>query len=120
MPSPAMSDSSHMVMDDLPLIPSKRRLSARAWEVVWTIQMLNPLRTPDTLNKFVAQFNDDRCVFRAKLRTVQRLALSVTSENTDDETTIEQAFTVLRAIERQYGPIQLIENRPVEQWPLRD
>lgn len=119
MPNPALAESCQLAMDELPQTPARRRLSARSWEIVWNIQMQSPLHNPDTLQNFVRQYNDERVVYRTKMRTAQRLMILVTLEDMDDEISTRLLFDVLRGLERQYGPIQMIENRPVELWPLR-
>ncbi|MFC3853692.1 hypothetical protein ACFOSD_12675 [Salinispirillum marinum] len=119
MSSPALLDNNPLVMDELPQTPGRRRLSARSWEIVWNIQMQSPLHNPDTLQGFVRQYNTDQVVFRTKLRTAQRLMVVVTLEDMDDEISTRMLFDLLRGLERQYGPIQTIENRPIELWPLR-
>lgn len=104
--------------EDLPTAPQKRRLSANAWQMVWNIQMMNPLRAPETLETFVGQFNDEKRVFGAKPRTTTRVCLSVTAEHMDDIAMTEETFAVIRAMEQQYGPVSHIESRSAEQWPL--
>lgn len=103
---------------ELPRWPKKRRLSARAWQMVWDIQMANALRAPATVNKFVRQFNSDQQTFGAKPRTSTRLCLSLTAEQMDDVQMTEQVFAVIRAVEEQYGPVAQIEGRSADEWPL--
>lgn len=118
MPQATAATASHLDMDDLPMMPQKRRLSANAWQMVWTLQMMNPLRSPETLERFVQQFDDERRTFGAKPRTSTRLCLSVTAQSMDDNEMAVEAFSVIRAMEEQYGPVAQIENRAAEQWPL--
>lgn len=114
----AQDTNNRLDTDDLPMMPQKRRLSVSAWQMVWNIQMMNPLRAPETLNKFVGQFNDDKRTFGAKPRTSTRVCLSVTAEHMDDAEMAKETFSVIRSIEEQYGPVSHIENRSSEQWPL--
>ncbi|MCH8551189.1 MAG: hypothetical protein LAT62_04575 [Natronospirillum sp.] len=109
---------SQLDMDDLPMLPPKRRLSANAWQMVWTLQMMNPLRSPHTLEKFVKQFDDHKRTFGARPRTSTRLCLSVTAESMDDTDMAAEVFVVIRALEEQFGPVSQIENRSAEHWPL--
>ncbi len=118
MPNATAQSSLQLDMDDLPMMPQKRRLSANAWQMVWSLQLMNPLRAPHTLDRFVKQFNDEHRVFGAKPRTTTRICLSVTAENMDDTAMAAEVFTVICAMEEQYGPVSLIENRSADHWPL--
>ena len=118
MPNATAQSSFQLDMDDLPMMPPKRRLSASAWQTVWSLELMNPLRAPQTVDRFVKQFNDGRRVFGAKPRTSTRVCLSVTAEDMDDAEMAAQVFSVIRALEEQYGPVSQVENRAAEHWPL--
>ena len=115
---PMRQENISLDPDELPRWPQKRRLSARAWQMVWDIKMMNGLRAPETIDKFVSQFNDDRLTFGAKPRTTKRLCLSLTAVQMDDVQMTEETFAVIRAVEQQYGPVAQIEGRSADQWPL--
>lgn len=118
MPNATAQSSLQLDMDDLPMMPPKRRLSATAWQMVWSLKLMNPLRAPHTVDRFVKQFNDQYRVFGARPRTSTRLCLSVTAEDMDDAAMAAETFAVIRALEEQYGPVAQIENRSADHWPL--
>lgn len=104
--------------DDLPVLPAKRRLSASAWQTTWILQMVNPLRAPETVETFVQQYSDERCAFSAKPRTTLKLCLTMKAVEMADRDMAMAVFKLIKVLEQQYGPVALIEERPVEQWSL--
>lgn len=105
-------------LTDLPMLPHRRRLSASMWQVVWNVTMNRPIDSPETLNRFVSQYNNDQRHFDARARSMRSLCLVVTARQANEVEMTELAFALIRSIERQYGAVDRIENRSADDWPM--
>lgn len=107
-------------IDQLPPMPSRRRLSSSSWERVWWLLLHTPITSTEGVAKFSDHFNTPNLNVRAQMRTANRMCLAITSTDLDDDEVFQRTMEILAAIEDQFGAIEKIEDRPASVWPYRN
>lgn len=114
------SERSYWGAENLPLLPHRRRLSATAWQMQWKLTFSSHLESPETVDRFVRQFDEENLMFSARAISMRNLCLSVTAHNQDQIPMAYEAFRMIRELENQYGKVERIESRSVSDWPMYD
>lgn len=105
---------------DYPPLPPRIRLASNCWERTWWLTLIQPVTQPERLKSFVKRFCTDTVDIRATLRTSRRLCFAVTGAELDQQSEFEIAMLVMAHIERDFGHIERVEDRPASVWPYRE
>ncbi len=105
---------------DYPPLPPRIRLAANCWERVWTLTLTDVVNQPERLKDFVTRFCTENVAVRATLRTRRRVCFAVTGSGLDEQSEFELAMLIMTHIERDFGLIERVEDRPATVWPYRD
>lgn len=105
---------------DLPLMPPKRRLSAKAWEAAWWVALKTPILTSDIFDDFVRSLNCDSLNVRINLRTPSKVCVIIRTIDLPEAEVFEKSMKVLAVFEKQFGEISRIEGKPAENWPYKE
>ncbi|MHA7879350.1 MAG: hypothetical protein ACX931_06155 [Saccharospirillum sp.] len=107
-------------LDAYPPLPPRIRLAARCWERTWCITLSQAPQHPQHVPTFIKRFCSDTVTVRAGLRARRRMTFSITTENLDDQSEFELAMMIMAHIERDFGTIERVEDRPATVWPYRE
>lgn len=105
---------------DYPPLPPRIRLAAHCWERVWWLTLTEALNQPERLKSFIQRFCTESVSVRASLRTRRRICFAVTANELDEQSEFEMAMLIMAHIERDFGLIERVEDRPATVWPYRE
>ncbi len=103
-----------------PPLPPRIRLAANCWERVWWLTLQQPIESPQDLDSLSKRFSNDSVTVRAQMRTQRRICFAITSQELTDQTDFEVAMTIMASINQEMVPIDRVEDRPVDMWPISD
>ncbi|MCH8530834.1 MAG: hypothetical protein LAT65_08275 [Saccharospirillum sp.] len=106
--------------DAYPPMPPRIRLAAHCWERTWCVTLSQAPQQAHLLSTFIKRFCSDTVTVRAGLRTRRRLSFAITTQNLDDQSEFELAMMIMAHIERDFGVIERVEDRPATVWPYRE
>jgi hypothetical protein len=103
-----------------PPLPPRIRLAANCWERVWWLTLVNPIQEPSLLKPLANRFGSDYVTIRAQMRTQRRVCFAITTQGLDEQSEFEVAMMIMAHIDRELGPIERVEDRAVDMWPIDD
>jgi hypothetical protein len=103
-----------------PPLPPRIRLAANCWERVWWLTLVNPVTEPNRLEPLASRYANEFVNIRAQMRTQRRVCFAITTQGLDEQNEFEVAMMIMAQIDRELGPIERVEDRSANMWPIDD